>query len=46
MKLDILMQELEGIHDDFKLIPVKEIEVAEWVWIISMLKLPPSGVLL
>ncbi len=31
MKLDTLIQELEGIHDDFKLIPVKDIEVAEWV---------------
>ena len=27
MKLDTLIQELEGIHDDFKLIPVKEISL-------------------
>ncbi len=31
MKLDTLIQELERIHDDFKLIPVKDIQVAEWV---------------
>jgi len=29
--LDTLLQELKDIHDDFKLIPADEIEVADWV---------------
>jgi predicted metal-binding protein len=31
MDLDTLLRELEEIHDDFRLIPAEEIEVAEWV---------------
>ena len=31
MKYDTLLRELEEIHDDFRLIPAEEIEVAEWV---------------
>jgi predicted metal-binding protein len=31
MDLDTLLRELEEIHDDFRLIPADEIEVAEWV---------------
>jgi len=29
--LNVLMEELRVIHDDFRLIPAKEIEVADWV---------------
>jgi predicted metal-binding protein len=31
MTFDRLLQDLKGIHNDFKLIPTKDIEIAEWV---------------